>query len=154
MTAFQQNNAVLQAGGEGFNQAGVAAALFGARIGGQLLPMLDAGPGAMEAFTAAAEKMGLGSEAQVAHLEAWNAASATLHQSLQGLGASIGSDVAPMLTTLADGASKLVGVIEQIPAPVRDTGLELAVLGGSVIAAVGAWERFGPALLSAAQTLG
>jgi murein DD-endopeptidase MepM/ murein hydrolase activator NlpD len=118
--------------GRSFNAAGVLTTLFG-RAGAQLAPAFLEGSGALKEYTAQADKLGLGSEQQVATLEKWKAASAALQLQIQALGATLGADVAPILTAVAKNSIDLFNALNALPQPMKDAMLIIPLLVGGLL---------------------
>ncbi len=151
--AFQQGAERAKGGGEAFNAAGLAAQLFGARLGPQLVPLLEQGSAGLQNWTDKAKTLGLGSEEQVAHIEAFKQKSAELHLELQALGASIGSDVAPTFTAIVGGVTAATDALNKLPGPVKDLVVTLPLLAGGTLLGASALLKLGEGAMSTLGSL-
>jgi DNA-binding Xre family transcriptional regulator len=89
---------------DGINKSDTAAKIFGARMGSEMIPVLDALGGKMDSVKAEAQALGIvWDEAGIQKMEEMHKTSAKLQGALQGLGLSLISDLAtPLETVIVD----------------------------------------------------
>ncbi len=149
---FQATKAQADASGVSFNATGLAMELFGRR-GAAMVPILEQGSAGLAKNAEYVKSLGLADDEQVAHLEAWNTASARAQTAVLALGASIGSDVAPVLTTLASAVGGATAALDQMPAPVKDLAVSIPLIGGGAIVAIAGFEKLTATFGSSVTTI-
>jgi DNA-binding Xre family transcriptional regulator len=103
---------------DGIMKSDTAAKIFGARMGAEMIPVLDAMGGKMDALKSQAEALGVvWDEAGIKKMEALHEKTAEVTAAMQGLAMKLTIDLAPVLENIATGADKAAEALGRLMNP-------------------------------------